>query len=355
MTADPHEPGAHVHRDGHHLGEPGPDPTPRAQNPADPHAVREPGREVDLFRVTYRLVEDLQRVRLSHGNRIRLALPHIPPHINPPRGTPSWEAFFATSAEILDGEEKRVLKLAERLLRDDPTGRWLLGQRGIGPALAISILGECWPLTRFKNPAKLWAYAGLAVHEGQAVRRRRGVRSTWNSRLKTRLWVFAQSFMKTGGPWRELYDQRKAYEYTKVGAQKDVGAHDADEPDPTAAGAQSHDDTPAENVPRVGAPRPVGPQQSHAPDAGAHVVNATRASIAPCVGAQERSDARDVGEPDAPAGAQDDDGPQDAIEPGRPFTKLHLHNRAIRYVEKALLLDLWRVAHDQPPLIGGPR
>ena len=356
----------------------------------------------DLFKLVYRLVEDLQRVRLSHGNRIRQVLPKIPAHVNPPRGTPTWEAFFKVSADILDGEEHRVLKLAERLLKDDPIGRWMLAQKGIGPSLALSILGECWPLSRFASPRKLWAFAGMAVDaEGKAVRRHKGQRANWNGRLKTRLWIFSGSALKAGGPWRDVYDQRKAYEYARVGAQLNADGQDEGAPDPDdAAGAQPAPDSQGNGAPSLG---DAGGAQSCL---DGHIV------LAPAGGAQDQVDSQRV---DAPAGAQGSVDGHLACEPGgdahgttgdqpgralaadaqvvadrqrrnalggaqespdsQPrsepadhelgdahtcfgvqaagaLSKFHLHNRALRVMQKALLKDLWRVAHGQEPLVG---
>ena len=228
-----------------------------------------PPREEHIYRVIYRLVEDLQRVRISHGHRIRQALPLIPGTVVPPRGSESWKAFFEHSAEALQSEERRVLSLVHKLLKHDPLGSWLLSQRGIGPALAVSILGECMPLERFKNPSKLWAYAGLHVIDGKAARRQKGQRANWNTRLKTRMYLFAVSVLRAGdSPWRALYDQRRVHEAARAG----------------------------------GAP-------------------------------------------------VDTDALQEIV-PAEPLRLIVQHKRALRIVEKALLLDLWRVAHGEVPRVG---
>jgi hypothetical protein len=384
----------------------------------------------DVFRLVYRLVEDLQRVRLSHGNRVRQVLPLIPSHVTPPRGTPSWEAFFKVSAEVLEGEEARVLKLAERLLKDDQIGRWMLAQKGIGPSLGVSILGECWPLTRFPSPRHLWAFAGLHVDpEGRAVKRKKGQRANWSGRLKTRLWLFSSSYLKAGGPWRELYDARKALEYQKVGAHHsldrqigaapdlDAGAHrtsgDHARIAPGEAGGVAHmildgqsksaraadlgdaqitpDDHGSSALAPAGAQTTADPHTSPAPGEASSGV-AHRELDAQFI--VERAAAQNIADDQAldarganPGDAQDanDDQTSDVLAhagahstldrqlknaPGeddsgvtqdgdaRPcivaYSRLHLHNRARRFVEKALLKDLWRIAHGQPPLVGGP-
>jgi len=291
--------GAQRFTDRHALNAPVPLTDGSAQDKSGSQNVSEP---TDLFKLVYRLVEDLQRVRLAHGNRIRQVLPLLPASVKPPRPFSAWGAFFAASVDTLETEEQRILRLAERLVKENPVGEWLLDQHGIGPALAVSILGECWPLTRFKSPRCLWAYAGLHVGpEGKAVRRAKGQKANWSGRLKTRLWVFTTSVIKTGGPWRTLYDQRKAYEVSKtpVSAQNTVSSQSEFEPDTPRAGAQTGDD-------RHTTDAPSGERGDAQTSLDGHIRGA--------------------------------------------LSKLHIHNRAIRFVQKALLKDLWRVAHGQPPV-----
>jgi Transposase IS116/IS110/IS902 family len=413
-------------------------------------SVRPPPTEESVFRLLYRLIEDLSRVRLSHGNRVRQVLPLIPPTITPPRTIPTWEAFFKISAETLAQEEARLLSLATQLLKQDPVGRWLLAQKGVGPALAISILGETWPLTRFKNPGKLWAFGGLDVSHGKGVNKAHprmtadGEKSyRWNWRLKTRLYLFGVSVVRAGGPWRDLYDQVKAVELEKLGRAQATGDDQDVSPPPgrpqhgigdqpiypapggaqsssdalsgsTPAGAHADNDARDSLVPggaqhasdaQIG-PAPAGahawidartgdaPGGAHdSPDApttsapagaqeelGAHLEH-------PPGGAQRPADAHNEAAPagarhgldtqmraapggaptwtallgaqgiDPPAGtdleadrAQQDPGAEESLEP--VGLRGHAHNRALRKVAKSLLLDLWRVAHDQPPLVG---
>lgn len=211
-----------------------------------------------VFKLVYRLFEDIQKTRIAQANRIDSVIPKIPDNITPPRGSSSWTVFFANSKSILEGEEKRILTLADRLLRSDAYGEWLLAQKGIAASIAISILGECWPMERFKGVQKLWAYAGLHVDNtqhctecgfiidranlcsvgcvfngfdkvlqdrpvgdgpnfGKAVRKQKGVKANWNQRLKTRMWVFSDTVIKVGGIWKEVYDRRKIHEYNKFG------------------------------------------------------------------------------------------------------------------------------------------
>jgi Transposase IS116/IS110/IS902 family len=331
--------------------------------------------EESVFRLLYRLIEDIQRVRLSHGNRVRQVLPLIPPTITPPRTIPTWEAFFKISAETLAQEEARLLSLATQLLKQDPVGRWLLAQKGVGPALAVSILGECWPLSRFRNPGKLWAFSGLDVANGTGVNKAHprmtadGEKSyRWNWRLKTRLYLFGVSVVRAGGPWRDLYDQVKAVELEKLGR-----AHNPDddpEVSPPPGRPQSVADDRGTHPAPAGALRARDPHTRTAPG-GAHDSPDAPTTSAPA-GARHGLDTQMRAQPggaptwtallgaqgiDPPAGtdleadrAQQDHDDQESPEP--VGLRGHAHNRALRKVAKALLLDLWRVSNNQPPLVG---
>lgn len=89
---------------------------------------------------------------------------------------------------------------------------WLKNIKGIGPRLAGSIIAIINDITRFKTISALWSYAGLGVDEqGQAIKRKKGQNAEWNHRLKMTMWKIGESFVKTKGGYRELYDQSRKY------------------------------------------------------------------------------------------------------------------------------------------------
>ena len=312
-------------------------------SPDDGQKMIEPAEE-SLFRLVAGLVEDLQKVRLAHGNRIRTALPRIPETIKPPRGVPTWEALFKQSSEAFEDEEQRLVKLGKALLEADDVGRWLLRQQGLGPALALRILGRVHPLTQFRRVRGLYAYAGLDVTVDKAghavgVNKRHprlvttvkedGTSATagvykWDWRLKVSLYLFGQSLLKSKGPWRDLYDARKVLEQAKlgisVGAQTTLGDQDKDEPDDLADGG--HD---AFEVPPAG--------------------DSTEA-------AHSTPDGQSTSEPSAGDAHSSGDG-QATPEPPVKGLKAKAHHRALRYVQKRLLRDLWRVGHGEVAVIDG--
>lgn len=107
--------------------------------------------------------------------------------------------------------EADTLERIKQALKAVPISAWLLAQKGIGPTLAGVLISEI-DITRCTTPSALWAYAGLHCDQetGQAVRRKKGVKSNWNPMLKTKLVkVLAECFIKSNSPWRSHYDSYK--------------------------------------------------------------------------------------------------------------------------------------------------
>ena len=116
-------------------------------------------------------------------------------------------------------EEQAKLKLNAMLL-------WLPGlpeqvvkfaeeTRGFGLPSLAQIIAESGDLSRYANPAKLWKRMGVGLgpagevfYEGRSPRRR------------SLMYVIGANFVRSSGPYRDLYDQRKAYEQTKPACGK---------------------------------------------------------------------------------------------------------------------------------------
>lgn len=300
--------------------------------PVDSHQAGESAHSV--FHLLYRLIGDIQRVRITHNNRMRQVLPLIPTTVNPPRNYKTWSDYFSESAVLLEAEEQRLFRLAKKLLAASREGQWLLAQKGIGPALGVSILGECEPLSRFASPRRLFAYAGLHVGEdGRAVKRKKGQKANWNGRLKTRLWIFVGSALKAGGPWADLYYARKQYEYSKSGPQCALGVHGMLE-----AGLHPG----YESQPTTEAGPPQGADESRRSFEEAGISQAPHESQRT---AENAGLARIYTESHGPSERAGDTQEVSDNQASFEFSRLHLHNRAVRFVMKRLLRELWCVAN----------
>lgn len=189
-----------------------------------------------LLRLQAEIVDDLEKTRIANENRLRQLTRTEPDEDGETRG-------FGMSAddpdvrrlkEIVDSlaalEHQGVLNL-QRSMRAHPLGPWVKEQRGIGEKQAARLLAAVgdpyWHVVedRPRTVSELWAYAGyhtLPVSRSTsgaqsgcadginvAARRMKGVKSNWSSDAKMRAYLIAESVVKSGGPWREVYDGRK--------------------------------------------------------------------------------------------------------------------------------------------------
>lgn len=126
------------------------------------------------------------------------------------------ERTFAKALELEESIEAEYERIVWREIKDHPVvDGWLIKVRGIGPRLAgllVAIIGD---IERFATISKLWAYAGLHTKDGRAVKRAKGEKANWSGELKMTCWKIAGSFLKAGGPYKELYDSYKQYLVTR--------------------------------------------------------------------------------------------------------------------------------------------
>lgn len=113
--------------------------------------------------------------------------------------------------------ERRLAKLARTL----PAADWIDGVRGVGIASLAALVGEAGDLSNYSNPAKLWKRLGLAVMpDGTRQRRVAGSAGAEHGYSPTRrsvAWNIGACIIKAGGPLKGVYDERKAYEFERLG------------------------------------------------------------------------------------------------------------------------------------------
>ncbi len=87
--------------------------------------------------------------------------------------------------------------------------------KGIGPMLSAKIISMV-DIDRANTVSALWRYAGYAVVNGERERPIKGEKLHYNKRLKTSLYLVATSFLRSGSPYRTIYDNNKTrYQETK--------------------------------------------------------------------------------------------------------------------------------------------
>ena len=98
-----------------------------------------------------------------------------------------------------------------KIIADSPLGQWISGTRGLASGTVL-LLGLMPPIHEFAGPASVWKYVGLDVREGRAPKGQRGERLGFDKfRRAVAIMRVADPIMKTGGPYRAVYDQRKEH------------------------------------------------------------------------------------------------------------------------------------------------
>lgn len=133
-----------------------------------------------------------------------------------------YETPSVTADILRDGplaEMKRHVKAREKAMLDAAKGLPLLDLvdsiRGLGRLSYAQIIAEAGDLAHYSNPAKLWQRMGMG--QGPEGETRYEGRSPRRAAIMA---VIGDNFVKAGGPYRELYDERKAYEQTKPACLK---------------------------------------------------------------------------------------------------------------------------------------
>jgi len=126
------------------------------------------------------------------------------------------KALVGGLLKVYEKVEDQIIREAARQLKGLPIWeQWLREVRGIGRTLAIQLIAHIQPIGNFANVAKLWSYSGLHVKNGRAPRRKRGEQLHQNEQLLMLAAQIGDCFIRTGGPYRELYDRYKARDKKK--------------------------------------------------------------------------------------------------------------------------------------------
>jgi len=203
------------------------------------------------------ILDDTEGLWVANANRLRiLTTPHDQADSDGEyRGFGLTEADadvarLSAMVDTLDKLTKDATKHLEKVMRRHPLHPWVKAQKGLGDkqvARLLAAIGDPYWNTLHDRPrtvSELWAYCGLHVlpagqtvceaqnrpagrgqagaggpgqssHGGQtevagvAPRRQRGQKSNWSETARKRAWLIANSVVKCGGPYREVYDATK--------------------------------------------------------------------------------------------------------------------------------------------------
>jgi hypothetical protein len=127
-----------------------------------------------------------------------------------------------------DAYRKQLDKEMERLAESLPVWKWANGIVGFGRIGLAIIVGEAGDLSNYSNPAKLWKRLGLAVFNGKSQRKVSGdgaIEQGYNPRRRSAVWTVTDSLLRKPGPYKDLYNARKAYERERAPDMSKMHSH----------------------------------------------------------------------------------------------------------------------------------
>jgi hypothetical protein len=192
------------------------------------------------------VLDDLEKVRIANENRLRQLTRNVVDSDGEERGFglstdhPDVKRL-AAMVEVLGKVEHDATLNLQRMMRKHPLGPWIKAIKGVGDkqgARLLACIGDPYWNDQFNRPctvSELWAYCGYHVlptdqngsdtqtsaaggnltsgnpDQGAVVRvaasRVRGQKANWSTEARTRARLIAISIVRSGGPYREVYDQ----------------------------------------------------------------------------------------------------------------------------------------------------
>ena len=129
--------------------------------------------------------------------------------------------------EIEDRFQKEMLQFVKKeKVWDD----FLSKVKGIGPVMAAGLIAWFDDPTKANTPSKMWKYAGLAVTDGVADRRRKGEKELgFNPKLKVHMWKIGKQLFFAKGNYYQYYLEQKEMISQKHAPKTDVESLKPDE------------------------------------------------------------------------------------------------------------------------------
>lgn len=112
--------------------------------------------------------------------------------------------------------EKELAKYIAKEVKKYPIwNNYLKGVKGIGPITGLALLVTL-DASRADHASSFWKYAGLACDDnGDADKRKKGEKISWNPFLKKTCWLISNGFIKCKGKYRGIYETSKEYYQVK--------------------------------------------------------------------------------------------------------------------------------------------
>lgn len=144
----------------------------------------------------------LQKLRIQAGNRAS-AIERGSDEGDSSRWR-DWEARYSAL-------EKQAMEELVEEAEFHPAFKPIQELKGMGPILTAQFLGLIQDFGRFDTVSKLWAYSGFRPDQGRG----RDKLHNYSGRLKSMAGRIGTILMRTGGPYKAIYDEsRELYDRT---------------------------------------------------------------------------------------------------------------------------------------------
>lgn len=147
----------------------------------------------------------IQKTRIAFGNRVSALERGVDDAADSAQReiVERWMSRF----EELEAELDRDLK---RVVRDHPMYEQVTALKGIGGILAARLLAPI-DIERADTVSSLWRYVYGVIENGHREYQQKGRARSYNKALKSTVWQICEQFLRQGSPYRQVYDDKKAY------------------------------------------------------------------------------------------------------------------------------------------------
>lgn len=190
--------------------------------------------ESPVLTMTAASLDDVEHLRIASENRLRELTRTGPDQDGEVRGLgldeshPDVKMAMGIVENIRSLEEQQVKALQSQMKRHTLYG-WVKSSKGVGEKQAARLLaavGDPYMAERINKTTdgkvvnvdisprtrrEFLTYCGYGIaDDGQARRRKKGERANWNAEAKMRVYLIANSIIKTKGELRDVYDDARA-------------------------------------------------------------------------------------------------------------------------------------------------
>lgn len=130
---------------------------------------------------------------------------------------------IVTCQKLVKVERLKVERLMAKQAKMLPTYlSFVDALNGFGAIGFAQIIGECGDLSLYANPAKVWKRMGLALVGGERQRKcsdtDKAIAHGYSPTRRSTMFVIGDSLLKKQNPYKDLYNERKAYEVARAEA-----------------------------------------------------------------------------------------------------------------------------------------